>query len=100
MAAVGLDSLVGGLVQVVLLVVFFALAGSDLAGAFHLPSASKVLLGLAVLAAIVGLLLATRWGRRKALTPVIRGVRDGARSLRQVARNPAKLALLVGGPSG
>ena len=99
-AAVGLNSLAGGLVHVVLLVAFFAWAGSDLAGAFHLPSASKVLLALAVLAAIVGLLLATRWGRRKALKPVVRAVRGGARSLRQVARSPGKLALLVGGSAG
>jgi glycosyltransferase 2 family protein len=99
-AAVGLNSLAGGIVHVGLLVVFFAWAGSSLAGAFHLPSASKVLLGLAVLAAIVGLLVATRWGRRRVLTPVVGAVRSGARSLRQVARSPWKVALLVGGSAG
>jgi glycosyltransferase 2 family protein len=99
-AAVGLNSLVGGLVHMGLLVVFLAWSGSDLASAFHLPSGSKVLLGLAVLAAVVGVLMATRWGRRKVLTPVVAAVRSGARSLRQVARSPGKLALLVGGSAG
>jgi undecaprenyl-diphosphatase len=99
-AAVGLNSLTGGIVHVGLLVLFFVWAGSNLAGAFHLPSTSKLLLGLAVLAAIVGVLMVTRWGRRKVLRPVIGAVRSGARSLRQVARSPAKLALLVGGSAG
>jgi undecaprenyl-diphosphatase len=99
-AAVGLNSLAGGIVHLGLLVVFLAWSGSDLASAFHLPSASKLLLGLAVLAAIVGVLMVTRWGRRKVLTPVVGAVRSGARSLRRVARSPGKLALLVGGSAG
>jgi undecaprenyl-diphosphatase len=99
-AAVGLNSLAGGIVHVALLVVFLVWSRSNLAGAFHLPSASKLLLGLALLAAIVGVLVATRWGRRRVLTPVVGAVRSGARSLRQVARSPWKMALLFGGSAG
>jgi glycosyltransferase 2 family protein len=99
-AAVGLNSLAGGIVHVALLVVFLTWSGRGLASAFQLPSGSKVLLGLAVLAAILGILMTTRWGRRRVLTQVVGAVRPGLRSLREVARSPAKLALLFGGSAG
>jgi undecaprenyl-diphosphatase len=67
-AAVGVNSLVGALVHVVMLVVFAVVAGHALTQAFKLPSASKLLLVLAVLAALVGIFLATRKGRRFART--------------------------------
>jgi hypothetical protein len=68
-----------------------------LAHAFKLPSASKLLLILAVLAALIGILLATRRGRRFAATRVLKALRSAAVSLRRVAASPVKLALLVGG---
>jgi len=99
-AAVGLNSLAGGIVHAVLLVLFFAWSGTGLTRAFHLPSGSKLLLALAVLAAVVGALLATRWGRRTVLTPVAGGIRAAAADLRRVAADPAKLTRLVGGSLG
>jgi len=99
-AAVGLNSLAGGIVHAVLLVVFFAWSGTGLTSAFHLPSGSKLLLALAVVAAIVGALLATRWGRRTVLTPVAGSIRAAAADLRRVAADPAKLTRLVGGSLG
>jgi undecaprenyl-diphosphatase len=99
-AAVGLNTLAGGVVHVVLLVVFFAWSGTELTRAFHLPSGSKLLLALAVLTAIVGAVLATRWGRRTVLTPVIRSIRTAAGDLRRLAGDPAKLARLLGGSAG
>jgi undecaprenyl-diphosphatase len=96
-AAVGLNSLAGGIVHAVLLVVFFAWSGTALTGAFHLPSGSKLLLGLAVLAAALGALLATRWGRRTVVSPVVGALRAAARDLRRVAADPAKLTRLFGG---
>ena len=63
-AAVGVNALAGAIMHLVLIVVFFALAGHDLTKAFKLPSASKILLILAVIIAVIGIVLATRPGRR------------------------------------
>ena len=98
-AAVGVNSLVGALVHVVMLVVFAVVAGHALAQAFKLPSASKLLLILAVLAALVGIVLATRKGRRFARTRLLAGIRSAGASLRSVAASPVRLTLLVGGSS-
>ena len=54
-AAVGVNSLAGAVMHVLLIVVFLrALAGHDLTKAFKLPSASKILLALAVIIAVIG----------------------------------------------
>ncbi len=96
-AAVGLSALAGAVVHGILLVIFFLWASRSLAHAFALPSASKLLLILAVLAAVAGIALATRRGRRFAATRVLKGLRSAYVSLRRVAASPAKLTLLVGG---
>jgi glycosyltransferase 2 family protein len=96
-AAVGLSALAGAVVHVILMVIFFLWASRSLAHAFTLPSASKVLLILAIVAAAAGIVLATRRGRRFAATRVLKGLRSAYASLRRVAVNPAKLALLIGG---
>ncbi len=70
-AAVGVNSLVGALVHVVMLVA----------------------------AALVGIFLATRKGRRFARTQLLTGIRSAGASLRSVAASPARLTLLVGGSS-
>src|SRR5262249_62288530 len=54
-AAVGVNAFAGAVVHLALMAIFFALAGRRLAGAFHLPSGSKLLLILAAVAAVVGL---------------------------------------------
>ena len=96
-AAIGLNALAGGIVHAVLLVVFFAWSSTGLTGAFKLPSSSKLLFALAVLVAVVGAVIATRWGRRVVLSRVVSGVRSALGNLRQVARSPLKLTLLFGG---
>jgi glycosyltransferase 2 family protein len=73
-AAVGVNSLAGGVIHLILIVVFFTWAGRDLGKAFKLPSSSKLLLVLAIVAAIAGIVLATRPGRRFAV---------GARAVRR-----------------
>ena len=62
-----------------------------------LPSASKILLILAVIIAVIGVVLATRPGRRWTRKQLIPGVRSAAGSLRQAAASPVKLGLLFGG---
>ena len=96
-AAVGVNALMGAIAHLILLVIFFALAGHQLAHAFKLPPASKLLLILAILAALVGIVLATRRGRRLAATRLLPALRSAAVSLRTVAVSPVKLTLLVGG---
>jgi glycosyltransferase 2 family protein len=96
-AAVGVNSVAGAIVHLVLMVVFFAWSGRGLAKAFKLPSTSKLLLILAVVAAIAGIVLATRPGRRFAAGKLIPGLRSAAASLRRVAQNPGKMIMLFGG---
>jgi undecaprenyl-diphosphatase len=96
-AAVGVNALMGAVAHLILLVIFFALAGHQLAHAFKLPPASKLLLILAVVAALVGIVLATRRGRRLAKTRLLPSLRSAAVSLRTVAVSPVKLTLLAGG---
>ena len=96
-AAVGVNSLAGAVMHVLLMVVFFALAGHDLTKAFKLPSGSKILLALAVIIAVTGIVLATRPGRRWTRKQLVPGARSAAGSLRQAAASPVKLSLLSGG---
>jgi glycosyltransferase 2 family protein len=96
-AAVGVNALAGAVMHVLLIVVFFALAGHDLTRAFKLPSGSKILLALAVIIAVAGVVLATRPGRRWTRKQLIPGARSAAGSLRRAAASPVKLGLLFGG---
>jgi uncharacterized membrane protein YbhN (UPF0104 family) len=95
--AVGVNAVAGLLVHAVLLVIFFTWAGQTMARAFKLPSSSKLLVILSVAAAVIGIVMATRQGRRFAARKLLPPVRSSLASLLQVARSPAKLALLFGG---
>ena len=96
-AAVGVNSLAGAVVHLVLIVIFFAWSSRGLGQAFKLPSTSKLLAILAIILAVIGILLATRPGRRFASGKLVPGLRSAAASLRQVARNPGKMVMLFGG---
>jgi undecaprenyl-diphosphatase len=95
--AVGVNALAGLLVHAVLLVIFFAWAGHTMAHAFKLPSSSKLLVILSAAAAVIGIVMATRQGRRFAARKLLPPLRSSLASLLQVARSPAKLTLLFGG---
>jgi undecaprenyl-diphosphatase len=96
-AATGLDSLAGGVVHAVLIVVFFAWAGMNTTQAFRLPTSSTLLVVLAVAAAALGVLLATRWGRHRLLARLVRELRASATNLARIARNPIRMVELFGG---
>jgi undecaprenyl-diphosphatase len=96
-AGVGLNTIAGAAVHVFLTVVFFIWSGSQLGKAFDISAVTKVLLVIPVVLAIVGAVMATRWGRRKLIAPLMRGVRSAAHNLGRVSRSPVKLALLFGG---
>jgi uncharacterized membrane protein YbhN (UPF0104 family) len=97
-AAVGVNSLAGALVHLVLLVIFFAWAGRGGASqAFKLPSSSTLLAVLAAVAAVIGIVIATRQGRNFAARKVLPPLRSSLASLGRVARSPVRLTLLFGG---
>jgi uncharacterized protein (TIRG00374 family) len=99
-AAIALNSLVGGVVHVVLMVVFFVWSGSDLSKSFALPSGSKILLILAVVAAAAGAVFMSRWGRRKIGRPLVKGVRSSVANLVEIVKSPLKVTMLFGGSAG
>ena len=96
-AGVGVNALAGFLVHAALLVIFFSWAGRSTAQAFKLPSSSNLLVILAVVAAVIGIVVATRQGRRFAARRLLPPLRSSLASLGRVARSPARLALLFGG---
>jgi undecaprenyl-diphosphatase len=96
-AAVGVNALAGAIVHAILLVIFFSWAGRSAGRAFKLPSSSKLLLILAVVAAVVGLIMITRQGRRFAVRRLLPSLKSSLASLGRVARSPVRLALLFGG---
>jgi len=96
-AAVGVNSLVGAVVHLILIVIFFAWSSRRLGQAFKLPSTSTLLAILAAVLAVIGIVLATRPGRRFASGTLVPKVRSAAASLSRVARNPGKMTMLFGG---
>jgi glycosyltransferase 2 family protein len=73
-------------------------AGRGGAGqAFKLPSSSTLLAVLAVVAAVIGIVIATRQGRNFAARKVLPSLRSSLASLRRVAQSPVRLTLLFGG---
>ena len=96
-AAVGVNSLAGAIVHLILIVIFFAWSSRRIGQAFKLPSTSTLLAILAIILAVIGILLASRPGRRFASGTLVPGVRSAAASLSRVARNPGKMTMLVGG---
>ena len=96
-AAVGVNSLAGAIVHLILIVIFFAWSSRRVGQAFKLPSTSTLLAILAVILAVIGIVLATRPGRRFASGTLVPGVRSAAASLSRVARNPVKMTMLFGG---
>jgi glycosyltransferase 2 family protein len=89
--------LAGAIVHLILIVVFSAWSGSGLGQAFKLPSSSKLLAIFAVVVAVIGIVLASRPGRRFASGTLAPGLRSAAASLSRVAQNPGKMTMLFGG---
>jgi uncharacterized membrane protein YbhN (UPF0104 family) len=96
-AAVGVNSLVGAVVHLILIVIFFAWSSRRIGQAFKLPATSTLLAILAAVLAVIGIVLATRPGRRFASGTLVPKLRSAAASLSRVARNPGKMTMLFGG---
>jgi uncharacterized protein (TIRG00374 family) len=97
--AMGLNVLAGAIVHIALLFVFFAWAGRT-GGGFSLPSSSKLLVVIAVLLAVVGVIMATRRGRRLVRTHVIRNLKQSMGAIGSIARSPTRMLALFGGSTG
>jgi len=98
-SGMGLNVVAGALVHIVLLFVFFAWAGKGTAG-FKIPANSKTLVIIAVVLAIIGIVAATRRGRRLVRKHVVTFLKQSATSIALLARSPSKLLLLIGGSLG
>jgi undecaprenyl-diphosphatase len=98
--AVGLNSAVGAIMHIVLLFVFLAWAGKGGGSGFKVPTSSKLLVVIAVVLAVVGIVLATRRGRKLFRTHVMRWLKQSISSLATLARSPLKLVALFGGSAG
>jgi undecaprenyl-diphosphatase len=96
-AAVGVNSLAGAVVHLILIVIFFIWSGTALGRAFNLSSSSKLLVIPAVIVAVIGIVMATRPGRRFASGKLIPGLRSAAISLKRVAQSPSRMSMLFGG---
>jgi undecaprenyl-diphosphatase len=96
-AAVGVDTLAGVIVHLVLTALFFALAGKSGLGTFDLPSVATVgVIGLGVVAvAVVG--IAVPWSRSLLTTKVLPATRRSLASVGDLARQPGKMIELFGG---
>ncbi|MCU1381076.1 MAG: hypothetical protein JWN29_4059 [Acidimicrobiales bacterium] len=97
---VGLNSIAGAIVHLVLLVLFFAWAGQAKEGGFSIPAGSKVLIAIAAVLAVAGVVAATRRGRRLLRTHVVGFLKRSVASMATLARSPLKMAALFGGSAG
>jgi uncharacterized protein (TIRG00374 family) len=97
---VGLNTAAGAIVHIILLFVFLAWAGQAGGTGFKIPTSSKLLIAIAVILAIIGIVVATKKGRRMFRVHVVRWVKQSVSSMVYVARSPVKLAELFGGSAG
>ena len=94
-AAVGLNSVAGGITHIVLLVVFFLWSGSELGKAFSLPSSSKILVIIAVLAALGGVVVPDSLGSQDGVPSACKGSSLGSFQPRPRRQEPAQARHVV-----
>lgn len=96
--AVGLNAIAGLMTHVALTFTFLLLAsGTDTSTELPIPSPAVVGVALGALAAIAALTWAVPITRRLMRLHVVPQLIAGARSIRQIAKSPSRLALLFGG---
>jgi undecaprenyl-diphosphatase len=96
-SSVGLNSVAGFAVHIVLLFVFFAWAGESGLGSISLPSWSVVAIGVAVIALCLATAIAIPATRKLLATKLVPVLRSALSGLAAVMRSPGKIALLLGG---
>jgi undecaprenyl-diphosphatase len=96
-SSVGLNSVAGFAVHLVLMFVFFVWAGRSGIGSISLPSWSVIAIGVAIVAVLVATAMAIPFTRRLITTKLVPVLRSALSGLAAVMRSPAKIALLLGG---
>ena len=96
-AAISINTLAGGIVHVSLTLLFLAIAGRSGLGDFALPSASTMLIVLAVVVALAALTAAVPRLRRLFSERVWPPIRRSLSGAGQVLSDPTKLTQLLGG---
>jgi len=96
-AAVGVDTLAGVIVHLVLTALFFGLAGVSGLGTFDRPSVGTLALVGVGVAAVAVLGVALPWSRSLLVTHVLPATRRSIASVGDIARQPAKMIELFGG---
>ena len=91
-SSVGLNSVSGFGVHIVLMFVFFAWAGRSGLRSISLPSWTVVAIGIAVIAILVATAMAIPFTRRIVITKLVPVVRSASSGLAAVIRNPGKIA--------
>jgi glycosyltransferase 2 family protein len=96
-SGVGLNTGAGLVVHLLLLALFLVWAGRSAFGSVRLPDPTKLLWGLAVVAALAAISLAAPSVRRLLRDKAWPTIRRAGAGVAAVVRHPEKLALLVGG---
>jgi undecaprenyl-diphosphatase len=96
-SSVGLNSVAGFAVHIVLMFVFFAWAGRSGLRSISLPSWTVVAIGIAVIAVFVATAMAIPFTRKLVITKLVPVLRSALSGLAGVIRSPGKIALLLGG---
>ena len=96
-ASVGITSGASGVMQVLLLLLFAVWAGSSEDVGFTVPDLGSLAAILALVLALLGVVCLVPAGRRLLLGSVVPAVKKVVESVRRLAAQPSKLALLFGG---
>jgi uncharacterized membrane protein YbhN (UPF0104 family)/tRNA A-37 threonylcarbamoyl transferase component Bud32 len=96
-AAVGLTSAASGVMQGLLIAVFFLWAGASPGGTFSFPDVDSLALIVLGVVALVGLVALVPWTRTRIVRLARTGWEKFGPELRTLARQPLKLVFLFGG---
>ena len=99
-ASVGVNTIAGVVVHLVLLFAFVSWTGKSDVGGFSLPDSTVLLAGIAVVLGITGVALLFRKIRRLVLEPVTRAARAAVSEVTGVLSSPQRVGQLLGGAAG
>jgi len=97
---VGLNVLAGAVVHIALLIVFVAWARQRPGTSFSMPTGSTALVVIVVVLGVIGIVAATRRGRKLLRSRLLPFGRESLADLAGVVRSPVRLAALFGGSLG
>jgi undecaprenyl-diphosphatase len=96
-AGVGIDTIAGFAVHILLTLIFILWAGRRGIDELPHPHGSALLIGLSTLFVLSGAVAFTPWGRKVILPKVTRPLKQAIGGVRQIATAPGKLLALFGG---